>query len=149
MIFSQIHSRVPGGPAVAAVIAVAGVSTAVSFGEVPLAFAVFIEPDGLAAIVVPGFATVVLCPAIVGSPYIAGFPAISDVSAAAGVPAIVDFPIVARVPGFEYLLLLASLLSMVSLLVLASLLLLHGFPIVCWRPLSLKCPQLLQLLLLV
>jgi hypothetical protein len=66
MIFSQIHSQVPGGPAVAAVIAVAGVSAAVSACEVPLAFAVFIEPDGLAAIVVPGFATVGLCPAIAG-----------------------------------------------------------------------------------
>ncbi len=43
----------PRGPAVAAVIAVPSDSTAVSFCEVPLAFAVFIEPDGLAAIVVP------------------------------------------------------------------------------------------------
>ncbi len=68
MIFSQIHSRVPGGPAVAAVIAVPSVSTAVSFCEVPLAFAVFIEPDGLAVIVVPGFPTVGLCPAIAGVP---------------------------------------------------------------------------------
>jgi hypothetical protein len=54
MIFSQVHSRVPGGPAVAAVIAV-------SFCEVPFAFAVFIEPDGLVAMVVPGLPSVGLC----------------------------------------------------------------------------------------
>jgi hypothetical protein len=127
MIFSQIHSRVPGGPAVAAVIAVAGVSTAVSFCEVPLAFTALIEPVGLAAIAVPGFCHCWTVPCYCWRPCVAGYPDISDVPAAAGVPAIVDFPIVARVPGFEYLLPLASLLSVVSLLVLASL----RLPTVC------------------
>jgi hypothetical protein len=93
---------------------------AVSACEVPPAFAALIEPVGFAAIAVPGFATVGMCPAIVGVPIL--LVSLLFLMSAAGVPAIVDFPIVARVPGFEYLLLLASLLSLVSLLVLASLL---------------------------
>jgi hypothetical protein len=107
MIFSQIHSRVPGGPAVAVVIAVAGVSTAVSACEVPPAFAALIEPDGLVAIVVPGFPTVGLCPAIAGVPTLLVSLLFLNLMSLLLMASLLlsTSPIVARVPGFEYLLL--------------------------------------------